>query len=88
MLELIEGTSSKQAYRTVLRLIGQFEIVETTTEDVVWATEQLALYRHSHHIDTFDALIAATSIRLSLSIYTRNLKHFVILVGQRALSPY
>ncbi len=35
-----------------------------------------------------DCLIAATSIRLNLPIYTSNLKHFRLLKGVTAITPY
>ena len=88
LLELIEGTADKRAYRKVIELVGQFELVDTTTEDVRWATDMLVQYRHSHNVDTFDCLIAASSFRLDVPLYTRNHKHFAPMLGNSVIIPY
>lgn len=88
LLELIEGTPDKRAYRKVVELVGQFELVETITEDMQWATDMLVQYRHSHNIDVFDCLIAASSFRLGVPLYTRNRKHFTPLLRDSAIVPY
>lgn len=42
LLELIEGTSDKRGYRAVLKLVGQFELIETTESDIIWASDMLS----------------------------------------------
>ena len=88
LLELVEGTSDKRGYRAVLKLVGQLEMIETTESDLIWATDMLSLYRHSHNVDSFDCMIAAAAVRLGLPIYTRNLKHFTVLAGDLVVAPY
>ncbi len=88
LLELIEGTSDKRGYRAVLKLVGQLEMIETTESDLIWATDMLSLYRHSHNVDSFDCVIAASAVRLNIPIFTRNLKHFSILAGHLVIAPY
>ena len=87
-LEVIEGAQNRNAQRHALHLLRRMELVEITTADVVWATEQLLALNLSHNIDAFDCLIAAVSHRLQLPLFTRNLKYFSPLIGQQAQRPY
>jgi predicted nucleic acid-binding protein len=87
-LEIIEGAQNLHTQRDALKLLRRFELVELTTPDVIWATEQLIVLNLSHNIDVFDCLIAAVSHRLQISLYTRNLKHFTPLLGALAQLPY
>jgi predicted nucleic acid-binding protein len=88
VIELIEGARDNRSYRNVIKLIGAFELIETTVEDLIWTTEKLPTFRYSHNVDAFDCLIAATSIRLALPLYTRNLKHYAPMLGNQAITPY
>lgn len=44
--------------------------------------------RLSQNVDMMDCLIAASVHRLGLPLYTRNLKHFLPLIGDLACKPY
>jgi predicted nucleic acid-binding protein len=56
---------------------------------LLWLEKQRALrFKLSHNIDIIDCLIASTAGRLSLPLFTRNLKHFVPLIGPLAHAPY
>lgn len=87
-LETIEGAPNRQAQRHAGKLLRRFELVELTNEDMAAATEMLLLFNLSHNIDAFDCMIAAVSARMQVSLYTRNLKHFLPLLGNLAQSPY
>lgn len=86
--EIIEGTEDRAALRQALKLLQRFELVKLTTDDLIWATSKLLQFNLSHNIDSFDCMIAAVSYRLNLPLYTRNLKHFTLLLKDRAISPY
>lgn len=88
VMELIEGLSNKVELGRTLKFVGRFQIVSVSDHDFIWATEQLSQLYLSHHVDSFDALIAATAHRLQLPLYTRNLKHFTPMLGQYAIQPY
>ncbi len=88
VLEVLEGVEDSQSLRQTLSLLDDFELVELTVSDFDWATRQLTMYRLSHNVDAFDCLIAATSYRLQLPLYTRNLKHYTPLLGALAQEPY
>ena len=87
-LEIVEGVTNRSAQRHALKLLRRFELIELTTVDIVWATEKLITHNLSHNVDAFDCLIAAVNFRLQLPLHTRNLKHFVPLLGLLAQSPY
>jgi predicted nucleic acid-binding protein len=87
-LEVMEGVENSRAQRDALKLLRRFELVELTTADTIWATQQLITFYLSHNIDAFDCLIASASFRLQLPLYTRNLKHFTPLIGSLAQRPF
>ncbi len=87
-LEVIAGARNKQGQQRALTILNDFEHIEVTTSDFMWATEQLLRLRLSHNMDVFDCLIAAASYRLQLPLYTINMKHFVPLIGALAQKPY
>ena len=87
-LELLEGAANRRAQQRALALLRRFEIVEMTTDDMQWAVEQMVRWGLSHRVDAFDCLIAAVCPRLALPLYTRNLRHFVPLIGDLAQTPY
>ncbi len=87
-LELLEGAQNKMAQKESLKLLRRFELVELLPDDMAWAIKQLTSYGLSHHVGAFDCLIASVHPRLKVPLYTRNLKHFMPLIGNLALTPY
>ena len=87
-METIRGAENKQKQQIALKMLGGFELVELTTEDIIWAAEQLLAYKLKHNTDPFDCMIASVNQRLQVPLYTRNLKHFAPLIGTLAQAPY
>ncbi|HVU12984.1 MAG TPA: PIN domain-containing protein [Phototrophicaceae bacterium] len=87
-LEVIEGAQSRYKQEEALKLLKRFDLVELTTSDLAWATEQLIRLRLNYEIDSFDCIIASASYRLQFPLYTTNLKHFTPLLGKLAQAPY
>jgi len=87
-LEIIEGADNLTEQQRAISLLNDFELVELTVSDVEWAVRQLIRFRLSHNVEAFDCLIAAPSCRLQLPLYTRNNKHFALLLGGLAQQPY
>jgi len=87
-LEMTEGTLNKLDQKLVARFLTRFPLVYPTQGDIDWAMRQLAAFRLSNNVDAFDCLIAASSYRLQLPLYTRNMKHFAPLLGKLAVEPY
>ncbi len=84
-LEVMEGAENKTDQAKVKQLMGQFLMSALDAADMYWAMQQLETYYLSHGPDAFDCLIAAPSRRLNLPLYTRNLKHFTLLLEGTAL---
>ena len=87
-LEILEGAPNRQSQQNAINLLRSFELEEITAEDMTLATEMLLRFNLSHNIDAFDCIIAALNTRLEIPLYTRNLKHFVPLLGELAQAPY
>ncbi len=87
-LEVIEGAADANAQKRAVRLLRHFERVDLLPEDFDWAIEQALRFKLSHNADMMDCLIASAAHRLDLPLFTRNLKHFVPLIGPLARKPY
>jgi predicted nucleic acid-binding protein len=87
-LELIEGASNKSKLNHAIKLLKQFDHIRSSVDDIDWAIKQLSAYNLSHNVGGIDCLIAATSHRLQIPLYTMNLKHFRPIIGPLAQQPY
>lgn len=86
--EILDGAGTKKAQTDALELLRSLERFETLPEDFDRAFDQALPPRLSHGVGMLDALIAAVAARLQLPLYTRNRKHFEILLGSLAREPY
>lgn len=82
------GADNKKRQTDLLKLLDQFQLVYPIARDMDWAMQQLKTYHLSHNVDMLDCLIAAPVHRLQMTLYTRNLKHFVPLLNTLASQPY
>lgn len=87
-LEVIQGAKNKAKQKIALKLLKEFDLVAVTIGDVAWAVRQLTSVGLSHNVDALDSLIASTSYRLQIPLYTRNMKHFAPLLSNLAQKPY
>jgi predicted nucleic acid-binding protein len=87
-LEIIEGAPNRQAQRQAVEILHHFERIDPCPEDFDWAIEQALKFKLSHNADMMDCLIASAAHRLSLPLYTSNLKHFLPPIGSLAQKPY
>jgi len=87
-LEVLQGVTNKNAQQKAFKLLESFDKIEPAIKDFSWAIEAVTKYHLSHNIDAFDALIAASSYRMQIPLYTRNLKHFSPMLGNLAQQPY
>jgi predicted nucleic acid-binding protein len=88
MIEILEGALNRQKQQQAVKLLKSFILVEVTTDDLIWATQALTNYSLSHHVDGYDCMIAAVTVRLQLPLFNRNMKHFSPLLGSLAVKPY
>lgn len=87
-IEILQGAANKIALQRASQLLKQFERVNLTDADIEWSVQQLTRYHLSHNIGGIDCLIAAPAHRLSVTLYTANLKHFTPLIGSLVQKPY
>jgi hypothetical protein len=87
-MEVLLGGRDKPSQRKALRFLTQFEMIYLVQADMDWAMQQLKAYRLSHNVGILDCLIAAPCHRLQVPLYTRNLKHFMPLLGAQVQQPY
>jgi len=87
-LEVLEGPENLRAQASAIELLRHFERVRVEPQDFDWAIEHQIDHRLRHGVDMMDCLIAATSHRLGVPLFTRNLKHFKPLLGAQARRPY
>ena len=87
-LEILQGSQNKSSQKSAIALLNTFEQVDLAPEDSSWAIEQAVRFTLSHNVEAFDCLIAATSYRLGIPLFTTNLKHFSPLLNTLAQKPY
>jgi predicted nucleic acid-binding protein len=87
-IELLQGVPNRNAERRALRILNKFARIDLTVSDVDWAIQQLTRYKLSHNIGGLDCLIASTSHRLQIPLYTTNLRHFTPLLSSLVKKPY
>ncbi len=87
-MEVISGGMNKPERLYAARLLKQFVMIYPTSSDFDWAMQAQMRYELSHGVGMMDCLIASTSHRLQIPLYSHNLKHFAPLLGPLAQKPY
>lgn len=88
-LEVIEGATSKLRQKEAIELLNKFVLVPVELSDIDWALSTLTTKVLANNgLDMKDALIASTSARLQVPLYTRNLKHMRSFLDALAQAPY
>jgi hypothetical protein len=87
-MELVEGAQNSADFAQVDRILMGYQIIYLTASDCAWAAEQHQQMRLSHGIGVLDTLIASSTMRLKLPLYTMNVKHFAPLPDVQAIRPY
>ena len=86
-LELIVGARNKGELARTDNFLSDYVVVPLKSSTGVRAYELLKKYAKSHGLHVFDSLIAATAIEESLTLVTRNRKHFAIIEGLNVEIP-
>ena len=73
-LEVMFGAPGKAGQATSKAILGRFDMLYLTPEDLDWSMQQMELYRLSQGVGINDCLIASVCQRLQLPIYTHNVK--------------
>jgi predicted nucleic acid-binding protein len=87
-VELLEGAPSTALRRPVEKLLRDLTVVTPTQEDFAKATEFYRKLSLSHGVEFFDCLVAATAVRLDVSVHSRNVKHLSLISGLQIIQGY
>jgi predicted nucleic acid-binding protein len=87
-VELLLGAPSRALRRPIDRLLRDLTVVTPTQDDFTQAVEHFRKFSLSHGVEFFDCLVAATALRLTVPVYTRNRKHLACIPGLKALEGY
>ncbi|MFN8372005.1 MAG: hypothetical protein U0694_03895 [Anaerolineae bacterium] len=87
-METIEGARNNTERDHILRFLKQFPIEHPTENDNRWAMRQFARLHLGYGVELTDVIIAAVAVRLSVPLFTLNLKHYTALPNVNAVRPY
>ncbi len=87
-LETVRGARNKYELKLIVEFLKPFDIEHPTPADNDWAMAQYSRLYLSHGIHWEDCMIASVPIRLSMPLYTRNIKHLAILPNLDLRQPY
>ena len=88
VMELIQDVRNSQEVRCAFKLTSPFQIVWPTESDCTRALADFTTYHQSHGLGLLDALIAASAVGLSATLYTFNSKHYRLIPGLMTAEPY
>jgi predicted nucleic acid-binding protein len=80
-LEVMYGAPSKVAQAECKAILGRFDVAHHTFIDQEWAMQQMEQHRLSQGVSINDSLIASVAYRMQITLYTHNLKHMRVLLG-------
>jgi predicted nucleic acid-binding protein len=86
--EVLSGAKSKADLRSLDDLLERFAPAAPTREDFDHCLAFVRRLNLSHGIGWPDCLIAATALRLGVTVVTLNDKHFRAIRGLKVLRPY
>jgi predicted nucleic acid-binding protein len=87
-VELLLGAPSRSLRRPVERLLGDLTILKPTQSDFGQAVTLFRRLSLSHGTEFFDCLVAATALRRSLVVHSRNVRHLSAVPGLTVVQPY
>jgi hypothetical protein len=87
-MEIVTGTRDKASLRRDLAVVSQYAVIYLSDDDSRWALQQFEAIYLRHRVEIIDCLIAATSFRLNVPIYTRNARDYAPFSGVAAQIPY
>jgi len=87
-IETVRGARNTSERAQIIRFLRQFYIEHPTIDDNNWAMLQFSRFFLSHGTDFEDVLIASVAVRLSVPLYTLNIRHFAPLPDVDERKPY
>jgi len=86
--ELYQGVRDRAELRLIDAFAARFRVVVPTPNDVRHCLQLVRSLKLAHGVGWPDCLIAATCIRLGMSLATPNAKHFKPIPGVDLIVPY
>jgi tRNA(fMet)-specific endonuclease VapC len=86
--ELLTGARDKNEMNLINSFLRSFELIIPTEADGLAALELYRQFRLSHGVDWPDCQIAATAQRMSVEVFTQNVKHFTAFPGLRVVRAF
>jgi predicted nucleic acid-binding protein len=86
--EVLSGARNQREQNEIDRLVAAFRVIPIEPVDSDLSLSFLRQLRLSQGIGWHDCLIAATAIRLNLSVATLNDRHFSSIPGLQVHRPY
>ncbi len=87
-MELVRGCRDAAQLREVQRFVQHTRLIAVSEEVSLAAYRLMESFCLSHGLLIPDALLAATCLEHGLTLYTRNVRHFSMILGLRLRPPY
>jgi predicted nucleic acid-binding protein len=87
-MELVQGARDNTALREVEKLLARFDRLWPSPSAAERAFSFYGRLKLSHNLGLIDALIAASAIEYSATLYSFNTKHFSSIPGMAVRVPY
>ena len=87
-MELIVGCRNRRELHRLERFLRHCTIMGMTEVIAARAVTLLCQYRLSHGLSITDALIAATALAYNETLYTKNVRHFQMILSVTVVRPY
>ena len=87
-MELILGCRNRRELHRLERFLRRCTILGMTEAIAARTVILLRQYRLSHGLSITDALIAASALAYNETLYTKNVRHFLMLPGLTIVRPY
>lgn len=71
-----------------MRFLRRFHLEHPTPDDNNWAMLQFGRFYLSHGVEMTDVMIASVAVRLSVPLYTLNIRHYAPLPDLDEQKPY
>jgi predicted nucleic acid-binding protein len=87
-METVEGARDRIERAQIIRFLRQFRIEHPTPGDNDWAMLQFGRFYLSHGVEMADVMIASVAVRLSVTLFTLNIRHYAPLPDVDERKPY
>jgi predicted nucleic acid-binding protein len=87
-MELLIGCRNTKQLLDVKQTLDLFTILPTTESISLNARALIETYTLSHGLLIPDALLAATALENNFALYTRNIRHYKMILNLQIVQPY